>query len=943
MNMQGHERAELERIVLGDNIVCTESSSERIVTKLNSEDGEGRMIMRPVFDGVYILFNDFTMSRCESRLKIDSDLFCIDHCREGRIEHTLGSGVYSYISAGDMRIDNRRTHYTDFYMPLSHYRGMTLAFFPEIAERSIAEAFPGFPVRIEKLYSKYCLSGTPFVVRAQPQIEHIFSEIYAVPRKIEEYYYRIKIFELLLYLDALEISDCDQTRPYFYKSQVEKVKAIQSLITENYDRHFTLEQLSSDFDMPLTSMKNCFKGVFGTSIYSYIRKSRMNKGRRDAEDYRFFSCQDCRRRRLRQPEQICSGLQGYDETVSYRISKIFCLNGAFPSSRSGGAFHIRGSFIYIYKEKLMDKKNWVSLILSHASDCRGRMIASVICAVIGVFSGIVPYFSVYRIIRLFIDGTPFFEDILFWSLIALAGYAAKQLFNMVSTILSHISAYTILENIRRRIIGRLMNAPLGTVLNDTAGRIKNTIVDKVEEIEIPLAHVIPELFSNMLLPIAVFVYLCLVDWRMALITLVTLPVAFVSAGMMMKTYHRKYDSYMKSSDYVNSVIIEYTEGIEVIKAFNQSGASYEKFSNAVGKFRDFTLDWFKSSWPIMNFTLAVLPSSLIGTVPLGVYLYSTGSLSVPDLAICIIMSLGIVAPFLKFTVFINDLKAIQYAVAGADEFLNMEELKDAKQRAGIHSCDIEFSDVGFSYTENPDENVLKQMSFKLEEGSFNALVGPSGGGKSTIARLIARFWDAGSGRITIGGVDIRDIPMDQLMEIVSYVTQDNFLFDCTLMENIRMGNPSAPDEEVFRVAAAAQCDDFIKRLPLGYDTPAGEAGRRLSGGEKQRIAIARAMLKDAPVVILDEATAFTDPENEEKIQKSLSVLTEGKTLLVIAHRLSTIKNADRILLVEDGRIACSGTHEQLLEDCRLYTAMWEAHTAAKKWSAGCSKEAGINV
>ena len=529
------------------------------------------------------------------------------------------------------------------------------------------------------------------------------------------------------------------------------------------------------------------------------------------------------------------------------------------------------------------------MVLSHATDCRGRMIISVICAVIGVFSGIVPYYSVYQILKLFIDGAPFFDDIMFWSLTALAGYAAMQLFNMVSTILSHISAYTILENIRIKIMKKTMNAPLGTVLNDTAGRIKNTIVDKVEEIEIPLAHVIPELFSHMLLPVAVFTYLCLVDWRMALITLVTLPAAFVSVSMMMNTFHEKYDAYMKSSNYVNSVIVEYAEGIEVIKAFNQSGSSYEKFSKAVCSFRDFTLEWFRSSWVVMNFTMAVLPSSLIGTVPLGVYLYSRGSLSVSEFAICIIMSLGIVAPFLKFTVFINDLKAIEYAVLSADEFLNMQELKDAQESVDLRRFDIEFDNVSFSYSGSEEERVIHEMSFRLDEGSFNALVGPSGGGKSTIARLIARFWDADCGSIKIGGIDIRNIPVNQLMDVVSYVTQDNFLFDCTLMENIRMGNPSAADEEVCKAAVAAQCDEFISKLPLGYDTPAGEAGRRLSGGEKQRIAIARAMLKDAPVVLLDEATAFTDPENEEKIQKSLSALTKGKTLLVIAHRLSTIK------------------------------------------------------
>jgi len=591
----------------------------------------------------------------------------------------------------------------------------------------------------------------------------------------------------------------------------------------------------------------------------------------------------------------------------------------------------------------MRKKGWLSIVLSFASNCRGRMIISVVCAVVSVFGGIIPYFGVYNIIKLFIDGMPTTGGIIFWSLIALAGWAVKLLFHTISTMLSHISAYTILENIRQRITKRLMNAPLGTVLNNTAGRMKSTIVDKVEAIEIPLAHLIPELFSHMMLPIAVFIYLCTIDWRMALSTLVTLPVAFISTAMMMKTFNRKYHDYMKASDHVNSVIVEYTEGIEVIKAFNQSTSSYEKFSDAISSFKDFTLAWYRASWPLMNFTLSVLPSSLLGTVPVGILLYSGGILAVSDFAICIILSLGIVAPLLKFTLFINELKAIEYAVRAADDFLNLEELESADTELRLSGYGIRFRNVSFAYGGEEDESVLKDLDLDVSPGCFSALVGPSGGGKSTIARLIARFWDVNSGSITIGGVDIREIPLSQLMSITSYVTQDNFLFDCSLKENIRMGKPDASDEEIYQAAGAAQCDEFISKLDKGWDTPAGEAGRRLSGGEKQRIAIARAMLKDAPIVLLDEATAFTDPENEEKIQKSISALTKGKTLLVIAHRLSTIRNADKIILIDKGRAVASGTHHELIENSSLYSSMWQAHVSARGWSAGSSEEVGINV
>lgn len=596
----------------------------------------------------------------------------------------------------------------------------------------------------------------------------------------------------------------------------------------------------------------------------------------------------------------------------------------------------------------MKEKNWLGTVLTFAGPCRLKMIVSVICAIISVAGGMVPYVGVYRIILLFFEGRQTAGDILFWSAVCLGGYVVKLVFYAISTMLAHFSAYSILENMRLSIADRLMKAPLGTVLNQTVGKLKSVIVDRVETIELPLAHMIPEGISNLLLPIGVFVYIVMIDWRMAIAALATVPVAAIAFTVMMRTYNRQYAEYMEASNHVNSVIVEYVEGIEVIKAFNQSDSSYEKFEKAVESFKEYTLNWFRSTWKLMNFGGAVLPSTLLGTMPVGMYLYLQGSLSPAELTMCLILALGIVAPLTSFTVFVNDAKSIEYAVKAADEFLNLAELENVSEPVCLKGHGIELDDVSFSYDVFPDNvqrdgldpaknSVLNNISLKLPQGTFAALVGPSGGGKSTVARLIARFWDVSSGEIRIGGVDIRKLPLAQLADMVSFVTQDNFLFNCSIMENIRLGNPKASDDEVIKAAKAACCDEFIRKLDNGYAANAGEAGRKLSGGEKQRIAIARAILKNAPIVILDEATAFTDPENEDKLQKSIAALTQGKTLLVIAHRLSTVRNADRIIVMEKGSVIDEGTHEELLGRCGLYRSMWEAHIGAKQWAAGSEK------
>lgn len=589
------------------------------------------------------------------------------------------------------------------------------------------------------------------------------------------------------------------------------------------------------------------------------------------------------------------------------------------------------------------KDNWVKILFSFAAPCKGKMALSVFCAILSVAGGFIPFWAVYEILLAFINQNVTLNGILIWCLVGAAGYLLRVACHGISTILAHISAYTILEGIRLKIADRLMKAPLGEVMGRRIGYLKNIIMDKVEDLEPPLAHMIPELTSNLLLPVAIFIWMLVIDWRMGLAVLISPVLAMIPMFFLMRNYNSQYAAYMEANNHVNSIIIEYVEGIEVVKAFNQSTSSYEKFVNAVQSFKEFTLAWFKSTWKSMNLMMAIMPTTLLGVLPVGLLLVQNGSISPAELAMGIILSLSIVGPLMKATTFINEAKSMEYAVEAANELLNLPVLPDSGKIVSIPHNDIALKHVTFSYDGSEQNEVLHDVNLELPEGSFTALVGPSGGGKSTIARLIARFWDVTGGSITIGGKNVKELSIRQLSELVSFVTQDNFLFNCSLKENIRLGNPNATDEEVYAAAKAACCDEFIVRLDKGYDTPAGDAGKRLSGGEKQRIAIARAILKNAPIVILDEATAFTDPQNEDKIQKSIMALSKGKTLLVIAHRLSTIQNADQIVVLKKGRIVDCGKQEELLKRCPLYADMWKAHIGAKNWSVSEKKEVAVHV
>lgn len=586
------------------------------------------------------------------------------------------------------------------------------------------------------------------------------------------------------------------------------------------------------------------------------------------------------------------------------------------------------------------KNSWTKSLFAYAEGEQKRLILSVLLSIFSVMLGLLPFYCMYEIICLFVAGTATKAAVIKWCLLALGIYAGKIVTFSLSTETSHSMAYHILEGLRLRLADRFLHAPLGNVQNRSIGEIKNMVVDKIENLEPPLAHMIPEGAGHIVLPVVSILALAVLDWRLALASLVTFPISFLCMGLTFQISGENFKKFDQSSNYMNSTIVEYIEGIEVIKAFGRAGVSYEKYAGAIHNFCTFVVKWLSSTFVTMKLSFALFPSTLIGTLPVALALANNGTISAPQAALAVMLSISMVGSLAKLEVFSENMRQVKCTVESLEEFLEMPELPEPEQRAELNGTDVVLQDVHFSYTGEQAEEVLHGINLALPAGSFTALVGPSGGGKSTVAKLIARFWDVTAGSITIGGVPIQEMPLSQLSELVSFVTQDNFLFRCSLLENIRLGNPNASDEAVKAAARAAQCEEFIQKLPQGYDTPAGEAGKRLSGGEKQRIAIARMMLKNAPIVILDEATAFTDPENENKIQQSIAALTKGKTLLVIAHRLSTIKDADHIVVLKNGAILAEGNQEELLADCPLYYDMWQAHIGAKNWAVSSAEKEG---
>ncbi|MDO4312514.1 MAG: ABC transporter ATP-binding protein [Eubacteriales bacterium] len=553
----------------------------------------------------------------------------------------------------------------------------------------------------------------------------------------------------------------------------------------------------------------------------------------------------------------------------------------------------------------------------------GGFYGSVLLAVLGVACNMLAYFGVAAMIRILLLGGGF-EECVFWCGVMLAGYIGKSLFSTWSTAMSHTATYHTLRKLRESLLAKLSRMPMGTILDTPSGQLKTTIVDRVEGMEPTLAHLIPEMTSNVLVPIAIAVYIFVLDWRMGLASLITTVVGLIVASQSGKTYAVRWKGAVETGRRMANAIVEYVGGIQVVKAFSQSAGSYKKYSGAVEDNAQYYVDWMADNQKYMATMQTVTPAVLLPVLPTGLMLWTAGSLSAAHFLTIVVLSLGLTGPLLAAMSFVDELAVVGTNVGEISGILDAPELVRPKNDAVFKGNRIQLKQVTFSYGPE-NEEILHGIDLDIEPGEVTALVGPSGSGKSTIARLIAGFWDVTGGAITLGDCDLREIPFDQLNRKIAYVSQDNYLFDRTVRENIRMGRLSATDEEVEEVARAAGCDAFIRGLDDGYDTICGEGGGHLSGGEKQRLSIARAMLKDAPVVILDEATASIDPENEAMIQRSISALTKGKTLIVIAHRLSTVSEADKIVVVEHGRIAGQGTQKELLENCPLYRQMWQAY------------------
>ena len=555
-------------------------------------------------------------------------------------------------------------------------------------------------------------------------------------------------------------------------------------------------------------------------------------------------------------------------------------------------------------------------------------IMAVISAIIGVACSMIPYFCISAVIGILIKGSSDFSKIWYLVGIAFAGYLGNVIFSTLSTTISHTATYHTLRELRKKLVLKLSRVPMGTILNTPSGTYKTTIVDRVEGMEPTLAHLIPEMTSNLLIPISIAVYIFILDWRMGIASLITTIIGIKIVSMSGKNYAVRWEGAVKVGKEMANAIVEYVGGIQVVKAFSQSAGSYKKYSNAVKNNAQYYVDWMGENQKYMSSWQSIIPAVLVTVLPAGYFFWMKGSLTTETYLTIIILSLGLTSPLIAAMSFVDELAVVSANVNEISSILDAEELIRPEQSTQLMDNSISLNHVSFSYDKGQDK-ILDDINLKIKPNKMTALVGPSGSGKSTIAKLIAGFWDVSQGSVVIGGKNIKEIPFEELNKQIAYVSQDNYLFDCSVRDNIRMGNSSASDAEVEAAAKAAGCDSFIRKLENGYDTVAGGGGGHLSGGEKQRISIARAMLKNSPIIILDEATASIDPENEALIQKALSKLVKNKTLIVIAHRLSTIADADNIVVIKDGKIVDQGKQHELLDRCELYCDMWKAHIDAK--------------
>lgn len=513
---------------------------------------------------------------------------------------------------------------------------------------------------------------------------------------------------------------------------------------------------------------------------------------------------------------------------------------------------------------------------------------------------------------------------------------------------SHKAAYNTLLRLRTSLQKRFEQLPLGFIQDKGTGTIKKLFVDDVDSLEVLLAHSLPEGIANLMIPLAIYVAMFFIDWKLALLSLASIPVSFAAMMIMYSVGMKKMGPYYMAGQKMNNTIIEYINGMEVVKVFNKDAESYERFRKDISDYRDYTLEWYKAAWPWMAIYSSLLPCTIILTLPVGAWFVLRGFSSLPDLILILCLSLSIGIPLLKSLGFLPTMPQLNYKIAALEQVLETAPLRQTEAAFHGNSHDICFDHVTFGYEKTqpgPDgklmvtmDEVIHDVSFTARAGQKTALVGESGSGKSTLAKLLIHYYDPQQGSISIGGQKITEMSLEALNSQISYVAQDQYLFNTSLLENIRMGRPDATDEEVLEAAKRAQCTEFLEKLPQGIQSMAGDAGKMLSGGQRQRISLARAILKNAPIIVLDEATAYADPENEEKMEAAIAELVKGKTLFVIAHKLPAIMNADQICVIEHGKLAATGTHTELLASCEEYKKLWKAAQDSEEWKVNAAKE-----
>lgn len=571
----------------------------------------------------------------------------------------------------------------------------------------------------------------------------------------------------------------------------------------------------------------------------------------------------------------------------------------------------------------------ISYVFKYAGKYKKKTFLAMMILTAGVLFSMVPYILVYQLIEPLLNkesiSAPYVLVRVLMFFLCILAYKVLYCYGLK---FSHEGAFNTLKNIRTYVQSRIEKMPLGNIQDIGTGQLKKVFTDDIDGIELLLAHAVPEGFSNLMGAAVMIIAMFFVDVRMALLSVAALGLSLVVSFVMFGSCMKKMNEYYAAAAKMNNTIIEYVNGMEVVKVFNRHEESFKKYKEDVVNYRDYTLGWYKMCWPFLAITTSLLPCMTIFSLPAGVIFLTNGSLTLSQFALIICLTISVGTPLLRVGSYGSTLPQLQYKISALEKLTEGEGLKAGSNGFEGKNHDIRFDSVRFSYK---DSEVIHGVSFEIKENSMTAFVGESGSGKSTLAKLLVHFYDLNDGSISIGGQDITDMTLEALNDEISYVSQEQFLFNTTIYENILIGKPGADRSEVLAAAERAQCSDFLERLPMGIDSKAGDSGKMLSGGERQRIALARAILKDAPIIVLDEATAFIDPENEEKMNAAISQVIRDKTIIIIAHRLPSIVEADQIVVLNDGNISDIGTHEELLVRNEEYKHLWEAQSKTGEW------------